>query len=227
MGSVDTPAPGGGPAPPARDAAHEPSSARGSARTRTDRKAETQARIVEAATQLFVARGYAQTSVASVAARARVSRATVFWHFGDKETLFRETLRRMLTPFVEELRASLEGDDPARRLLDLFDVYERFVEAQSDAIRSLVRWVLESTELRDALTKPLFVLHDQFLGDLEEALVELLEEPAEAHALAAGLASALHGNLLLSLLEPDAARQKLRGAGVRRLVERALQGRRA
>ncbi len=199
----------------------------GAPSTRGDRKAQTQARIVEAAISLFAVRGYERTTIAAVAGRARVSRSAVFWHFGDKETLFLEAFRRMLVPFVHEMRATLEGRDPIQRIYDLIEVYERFVDGQSQTIQSMVQWFMESPSLRQALRTPLLGLHDEFTKDVEESLVDLLEEPGEARVLAHALVALLDGNLILSFLEGDPAKDQLRSAGVRRLVERALQGQKA
>jgi TetR/AcrR family transcriptional repressor of mexJK operon len=51
------------------------------------------AAILEAAKHLFVAHGYAGTSMDAVANQARVSKLTVYSHFGDKDTLFAEAVR--------------------------------------------------------------------------------------------------------------------------------------
>lgn len=59
------------------------------AASRTDRK---RAAILDAAQQVFVAHGYVGASMDKVAARAAVSKQTVYKHFGDKETLFREVV---------------------------------------------------------------------------------------------------------------------------------------
>ena len=66
-------------------------------------KAATQERILVAATELFMQRGYEKTTVSNVAERGGVSRATVFWHFSDKAGLFREAFFRLLAPFRESL----------------------------------------------------------------------------------------------------------------------------
>ena len=46
--------------------------------------------ILEAATELFLTREYAGTSMEDIASAAAVSKQTVYKHFSDKETLFRE-----------------------------------------------------------------------------------------------------------------------------------------
>lgn len=49
--------------------------------------------IVKAAHELFLDRGYELTSMDDIAARAMVSKPTVYNHFHDKETLFAEIVR--------------------------------------------------------------------------------------------------------------------------------------
>jgi len=186
-------------------------------------KNRTQQSILDAAAGIFAARGYDGASITAIAARAGVSRSAVFWHFGDKSTLFRETFRRMLVPFVEEVARSLEDSDPTQRLIQLFGVYERFVTEQRPAIQAIVRWVIESETLRASLREPIFVLHDQFARDVRDALLPLYDEPEQAEATAMGIVSMLHGNLLLAILDPDPRKDRMRRAGLRRVVERVLE----
>jgi len=201
-----------------------PAEARPARRSRaTGDKGQTQQRILDAAAGLFAARGYDGASITAIAARAGVSRSAVFWHFGDKSTLFRETFRRMLVPFVEEVARSLEDSDPSQRLIQLFGVYERFVTEQRPAIQAIVRWVIESETLRASLREPIFVLHDQFARDVRDALLPLYDEPEEAEATAMGIVSMLHGNLLLAILDPDPRKDRIRRAGLRRVVARVLE----
>jgi AcrR family transcriptional regulator len=186
------------------------------------RKAETQARILESAAALFGARGYERTSVTAIAKRAGVSHAAVFWHFGDKETLFEEAFRFMLVPFFEELKRTIEHVDGRGRLFELFDVYEAFVSSHRETIQSIVRWVFESSQLRARLQRPLLGLLDEFVRDVRGSLEDFFGTDPDVAAIAATLSSALHGNLLLSLLDPSTERRALRQTGIRRLTERAL-----
>ena len=189
-----------------------------------NRKAATQARILEAALALFVERGFERTTVAGVAARAGVSRAAIFWHFGDKATLFQESFRRLLVPFVRELERRLDDVEPRKRLFELFAVYERFVSEHRGTIETMVRWALESPALRGSLQPTLLSLHAAFARDVRETLESVLDDRTEAAEFAAGLLSSMHGNLLLSLLDPDPRAQELRAAGLRAMAKRALGG---
>lgn len=199
------------------------SAARRGGEANAGRKAETQARILDAAIALFAERGYDGASITAIASRATVSRATVFWHFGDKSTLFQEACRRMLVPFIEKFRESIAHLDASMRIFELFNVYEQFVSQYLEAIETFVRWALESDRMRASLHKPLFALHDQFLRDIREALLELWGDPSEAAELAAAFIALLDGNLLLDLMESNPAKRELRRAGLRRMAELVVQ----
>jgi AcrR family transcriptional regulator len=190
------------------------------------RKGETQERILRAAVELFAGHGYERTSISAIAARAEVSRPAVFWHFGDKESLFREAFRRMLLPFFGELQRKLAHIEPGKRVFEIFDVYERVVQENRETIISIVRWFLESETLRASLRATLFALHDELMRDFRTAFEDLGIDAQEADALSAAVLSMLDGNLLLSLLDPDPQKHERRRAGLRRWTSRALRTRR-
>ncbi|MBH0776328.1 TetR/AcrR family transcriptional regulator [Nocardia bovistercoris] len=56
------------------------------------RKAETEQKIIEAATRLFIADGYATTSLAAVADAAKVGTRTVYLRFGSKAELLKRAI---------------------------------------------------------------------------------------------------------------------------------------
>ena len=49
-------------------------------------------RVIEVATELFVEKGYADTSLVDIARNAGVATRTLYQHFGDKEALLREVI---------------------------------------------------------------------------------------------------------------------------------------
>lgn len=97
------------------------------AQGRTERK---RAAITEAARTLFLRGGYRGTSMDDIAAAAGVSKQTVYKQFSDKERLFLEIVRAMVTAASDpvhstvralEMTGDLEGDlrALARRQLEL------------------------------------------------------------------------------------------------------------
>lgn len=63
--------------------------------------------ILNAATELFLTRGYAGTSMDDVAAAAQASKQTVYKNFGDKETLFRDIAMSTVTGVSEPFQAMI------------------------------------------------------------------------------------------------------------------------
>ncbi|GAA0923514.1 TetR/AcrR family transcriptional regulator [Streptomyces thermoalcalitolerans] len=68
------------------------------------------AAILEAAEALFLAEGYERTSVDAIAARAQVSKRTVYDHFTDKATIFLRVIERAHDAVVGTVRAALEEE---------------------------------------------------------------------------------------------------------------------
>ena len=67
------------------------------------RSAERRDAILAAALDEFSARGFAATRLDDVAKRAGVAKGTIYLYFADKETLFQELVRSMLSPVVGAL----------------------------------------------------------------------------------------------------------------------------
>jgi AcrR family transcriptional regulator len=167
---------------------------------------------------LFSQRGFEHTTVTQIAKRAEVSRASIFWHFGDKATLFGESVSQFFRPFRDQLKENLLHVEAEQRLSQIYVVYERFVTDNVAAIQAFVRWVMESPDLRQALQPVLLDLHEQFRQDVKVTLEELLPPEYDAEALATGLVMLLDGNLFLGLVDPDPKGPARRGAAVRALA---------
>jgi AcrR family transcriptional regulator len=70
--------------------------------SRWQRRSEARpAEIVAAALDLFVERGFAATKMEEIAARAGVTKGTVYLYFRSKEDLFRAALEQSILPTVE------------------------------------------------------------------------------------------------------------------------------
>lgn len=186
-------------------------------------KAATQQRILAAALGLFAKRGYNGTSVSAIAEAAGVSRSAVFWHFGDKASLFSEVFKRMLVPFMERITNTYEGMSPGEQIQEMFSVYESFVTDNRETIETFVRWVMESSELRSALSDQLFALQDAFTRKIERAIAEATGDAEAASELAAGMIAMLDGNFLLTLLDVEGKTQARRRAGLLRIAKLAVR----
>jgi AcrR family transcriptional regulator len=85
---------------------------------------ETKQSILDAAEYLFASKGFRGTSLRAITGRARVNLAAVNYHFGSKETLLEEVIKRRLLPLnrvrkqrIEEVRNSAreKGKKPELR----------------------------------------------------------------------------------------------------------------
>lgn len=79
--------------------------------------APKRAAIMAAAWDLFVADGFERTSVDAVAARAGVSKRTVYDYFGDKSALLVAVVEAALAALIDEIRAAVTAN-----LLDVDDL---------------------------------------------------------------------------------------------------------
>lgn len=77
------------------------------------RSIEKRRAMLEAARELFVTQGYELASVDAIAARAGVSKRTVYDHFGDKETVFAAVLDAVGDRLTETVQSALDRDAKA------------------------------------------------------------------------------------------------------------------
>ena len=108
---------------------------------RAARRDERRAAILAAALDEFAARGFAATRLDDVARRAGVAKGTIYLHFRDKESLFQELVRSMLSPLVGTIEAVALRDLPIRAvvetIVDLF-VNEIYGTRRKDVIRLII-----------------------------------------------------------------------------------------
>ena len=117
---------------------------RASARAPKTREARSAARreaILSAALDEFSARGFEATRLDDVARRAKIAKGTIYLYFHDKEDLFQELVRAMLTPLVGTIEAMGKADLPlaamAGHFVDLF-VREVYETRRKDVVRLMI-----------------------------------------------------------------------------------------
>jgi AcrR family transcriptional regulator len=108
---------------------------------RKTRSIERRDAILSAALDEFSIRGFEATRLDDVARRAGVAKGTIYLYFRDKESLFQELIRTMLTPLVGTIEAMGEAEVPiallADRIVDLF-VREIYETRRKDVIRLMI-----------------------------------------------------------------------------------------
>lgn len=84
------------------------------------RKGARPEEITAAALELFIERGYAATRLEDVAARAGVSKGTVYLYFANKEELFKAVVREGIVSPLAEMRSLVDAfEGPTFELVGL------------------------------------------------------------------------------------------------------------
>lgn len=108
---------------------------------RERRKEARPGELLEAALDLFVEKGYAATRAEEVAARAGVSKGTLFLYFGSKEELFkavvRENVVRHQTEGAEEV-ARFEGTSAQLLTYLMLEWWRRYGATKASGISKLL-----------------------------------------------------------------------------------------
>ncbi|GLY65084.1 TetR/AcrR family transcriptional regulator [Amycolatopsis taiwanensis] len=164
------------------------------------RSARKRRAIIEEATALFLRNGYQGTSMDEVAARAAVSKQTVYKNFADKEQLFTEIIRGVADrseDVLDELGVVLRaadaktGDDLERVLTELAVRYlsavlqpqvlrlRRLVIAEADRFPELARYYYEKAPVRAVQ-----ILAAELQAYAERGLLQVADPPLAANTFA-------------------------------------------
>jgi len=176
--------------------------------TRAARRDERRAAILAAALEEFAARGFAATRLDDVARRADVAKGTIYLHFRDKESLFQELVRAMLSPLVDTIEAAALRDLPIRALVDMIvDVFvnEIYGTRRKDVIRLVIAEgsrfpKLAEVYYREVIARVLPVIRARLAlaverGELTHDALARFPQLLVAPALVAILWNALFGRL--------------------------------
>jgi TetR/AcrR family transcriptional regulator len=100
---------------------------------------DTRSRLLEAATVHFARRGFEGARTQAIADDAGINKAMLYYHFQDKEHLYRETLASIFGSLFQQIFPVLLREDlPARnRLLSIVGIYQQYLLEHPD-LRSLM-----------------------------------------------------------------------------------------
>jgi AcrR family transcriptional regulator len=108
---------------------------------RAQRSAKRREAILSAALEEFSAHGFEAARLDDVARRAGVAKGTIYLYFEDKETLFQELLRSMLSPVVSAIEAAPLADLPVRVVAETIAgvfVHEVFGTRRAEVIKLIL-----------------------------------------------------------------------------------------
>ena len=159
--------------------------------TRSERKHRA---ILTAGQELFLGKGFDRTTMDEVAARAQVSKQTVYKHFADKEQLFTAIIAAEIAAAEEITR-----DDVAA------------LGASVEIERDLRRFARQ--HIRDVVRPEIVTMRRIVIGEADR-FPELARSwyeagPARAHHLLAEQLAVLHDRKVLDVRDPMIAAQQL------------------
>ena len=143
------------------------------------RTGEKRNAIVKAARELFAEKGVAAVSVTDIAAKASVSRVTLFKYFGDKETLAKEAMFSWIELLMTEYETILSSDTPFhQKLLGLLStrlagrerIGEQFIQATAWDDPELQRLIREMTAAHAFPIILRFIEEGKHSGDIDSSL---------------------------------------------------------
>lgn len=111
------------------------------------------ARVMEVATELFVSRGYAATSLVDIAKGAGVATRTLYQHFGDKEAMFQDVIFARDTGTIGIPKPTLEPDDTLHSALARAARYACEVALRQQSVDLMRLMVAESNRFPDLMRK--------------------------------------------------------------------------
>jgi len=102
--------------------------------------AQRRAQLLDVSRRLFAEKGFDNTSVEEIAARALVSKPVVYEHFGGKEGVYAVVVDREIQALTGALTGALEGGGHPKVLVERTTLaLLTYIETSEDGFRILVR----------------------------------------------------------------------------------------
>jgi AcrR family transcriptional regulator len=175
---------------------------------------DTRMKILEAAEELFVRKGFAGTTVRDIAGAAGVNPALINYHFRSKEDLYKGLLLSKLTPMmqmVEDLavRTDLGGSS---KLNLLIDTYMEFVFTNPTVPRLVMREMTLQSELA-------LWFASEFLSRLAVRIYSIIQEAEKDGYLREGInigvaVPSFIGSIVFNVIAAPAVRVIQQGLGL-------------
>jgi AcrR family transcriptional regulator len=172
---------------------------------RERKKAEVRQRIADAATALFLQRGFDQVSVSDIAEFADVARPTVFAHFPRKEDLFFDRYPQIAARLTRAVRDRPAGTSAVAAFRDTLVAAVQAGQPPYGLQAGMIPW-WQTVAASRALQARARELADQLAGDLAQAMADTgTADPELTAALAVAACRTIHLQAVRRVLAGDDA----------------------
>lgn len=185
---------------------------------RRRRKEARPSELAAAALSLFVEKGYAATRLDEVAARAGVSKGTLYLYFDSKEALFKAVIQDRVVAVMSEGEALYESlkDDPARLLREILMGWWNLIGAtdlggipkvmiaEAQNFPEVARYFYE-----DVISRGRVLVAGALQGGIERGLFRPVDVPATVQVLMAPLIMLSVWRNSMAVCDPVACRPEV------------------
>jgi TetR/AcrR family transcriptional repressor of mexJK operon len=145
-------------------------------------------RVMEVATEMFVSRGYAATTLLDIAREAGVATRTLYQHFGDKEAIFREVIFARDTAVLPG--PILAENEDLITALRKAAFYSCEMALRPAAIQLMRLMIAESGRFPELMSKVVTTIFSRFTANIARLFAQLADRgliPAGDHDRSAEL----------------------------------------
>jgi AcrR family transcriptional regulator len=150
------------------------------------------ARILDAATELFSARGYRNTDMEDIAQSVGLARNSLYRYYGNKDSILLGCVERDMHSYIERMKGlDSSYPDPAERIDAWLDMQ---IDIATSPAHATMEMIAEIRSTSPELRKQLMVLHELPAATLAGAISHVLRgkrrDPALTAALIGGMVDA-------------------------------------
>ena len=176
--------------------------------TQIERKEISDAKMLEAAVDLIVERGAAQTTLKDVGERAGYSRGLAGYRFGNKAGLFDFVLRSVGDEWLAELTAVTAGKYGYQAIAAALDAHIQFCEDAPKHVAAFYRLWFESLAPESPLKSVILGIHRRRRADVTGWIEQGIEEGTlsasiDGEAVADHFTSAVSGIVYHWMCDPE------------------------
>ena len=184
----------------------------------------TQPKILQAASDLMLARGYSATSVDEICSTAGVSKGSFYHFFSSKEELGLAVLNRFYQEGMQRVGGGgyLRITEPLERLEGFFDHLEAVAPEFWQRGCLLGNFATEVAESNPVIHARVTELFDDMVRRLAPLFAAVLGDAEEASSLAEEMLMVLEGSIIMARVHDDPSRISSGLRHFRRAVESRL-----
>lgn len=169
-------------------------------------KDDSRQKILNAAFEAFMEKGYSNTSMDDIVKRSGLSKGTLYWHFKNKQELFIAIIRFAFQPFDDLLANLVEQDQPAAtRIQELFLQAVAFI-SDKRFMSLVVDAFFQSSQNAEA-QQVLYDIYKQYIEHVEQIIQQGIDNgefrDVDPHTIAVALMAGGDGIAFYSLFEPE------------------------